>query len=139
MDVTSLPFNHFIGIAHAPQPDGRLSLPGDPRYTNHLGTVHASALFALAEAASGDCLAREFSDLGIAVIPVVRRVEAKFRKPAVGAIFAQASITAEKKAEFVATLTGKGRALLEIAVEIQDEKGTSALTATVEWFVARKD
>ncbi len=54
MDVTKLPFNHLIGLELAdPGSDFLVSLPDDVKYTNHLGTVHASALFAVAEAASG--------------------------------------------------------------------------------------
>ena len=64
MKITDLPFNQLIGITAAEKDDGMLCLPNDVRYTNHLGTVHASALLALAEATSstvqdlvnGNCL-----------------------------------------------------------------------------------
>ena len=59
-----------------------LSLPDDIRYTNHLGTVHASALMALAEATSGAYLISALNGVEFKVLPVVRRVEARFRKPA---------------------------------------------------------
>jgi len=35
-------------------------------------------------------------------------------------------------------LATRGRATLEIAVEVHDESGVLALTATVEWFVAKR-
>ena len=42
MEVTHLPYNKFLGLEiHG---DGRLALPDDSRYRNHLGTVHAGAL-----------------------------------------------------------------------------------------------
>ena len=50
MDVTKIPFNALIGLAHSDEPKYLLMLPVDEKYTNHLGTVHAGALFALAEA-----------------------------------------------------------------------------------------
>lgn len=137
MDVTQLPFNALIGVAR--RGDRSLSLPSGPQYGNHLGTVHAGALLTLAEATSGDFLLREFGDLGFPVVPVVRRMEAKFRKPAQGAIHAVATLAPEAKAEFRAALTGKGRALLAVAVEVHDESGTHALSATVEWFVAKRE
>ena len=137
MDVTQLPFNALIGVGRGAA--GALALPSDPKYGNHLGTVHAGALLTLAEAASGDFLLREFGDLGFPVVPVVRRMEAKFRKPAQGAIHAVATLAPEAKAEFRAALTGKGRALLAVAVEVHDESGTHALSATVEWFVAKRE
>ncbi len=139
MHITELPFNRLIGITTADYEDAVLSLPNDTRYTNHLGTVHASALLALAEATSGDYLIREFVNLGFGVLPVVRRLEAKFRKPAFGAVFSKINVSREKKDEFTSALKSKGRALLEIAVDVYDETGTHALTAVIEWFVARRD
>ena len=50
MDVTDLPFNALIGIERAEANNALLRLPSDTRYLNHLGSVHASALLALAEA-----------------------------------------------------------------------------------------
>ena len=60
MDVTDLPFNALIGIERAEANNALLRLPSDPRYLNHLGSVHASALLALAEASSGEFLLRHF-------------------------------------------------------------------------------
>lgn len=137
MEITELPFNQLIGIRTAKAPTRMLALPADARYGNHLGTVHASALLALAEATSGAWLLREFRDLGFEVLPVVRRIEAKFRKPARGEVSSEAAVAAEQKAEFVATLAAKGRALLTVHVDVYDEHGTHALAAEVEWFVAR--
>lgn len=139
MDITALPFNQLIGLARSDQEGALLSLPGDVRYTNHLGTVHAGALLALAENTSGECLLREFRDVGFAVLPVVRRIEAKFRHPARGAIHAAAVLTPEAKAEFLATLAAKGRAFLDVAVEVCDAGGTPVMTATVGWFIARQE
>jgi acyl-coenzyme A thioesterase PaaI-like protein len=139
MNITDLPFNRFIGIARSEKEGSVLSLPNNLRYTNHLGTVHASALLALAEATSGDYLIKELQGIGFEVLPVVRRIEAKFRKPAYGAIYSKVNVAPEKKDEFMSMLAAKGRALLEIPVDVHDEKGTHALAATLEWFVARTE
>lgn len=138
MKITGLPFNQLIGLAESAKAGTLLTLPNDPRYTNHLGTVHASALVALAEATSGHYLLKEFTNLGFEVLPVVRRLEAKFRKPAFGAIFSTVKVSPEQRQEFLSALTSKGRALLEIAVEVHDQNDTHALSATIEWFVAKK-
>jgi acyl-coenzyme A thioesterase PaaI-like protein len=139
MNIDDLPFNRFIGITRAEKEGCVLCLPGDMRYTNHLGTVHASALLALAEATSGDYLIKELTDLAFDVLPVVRRVEAKFRKPAFGAVSSTISVALEKKEEFLATLMSRGRALFEIPVDVFDQQGTHALSCVVEWFVAKKE
>lgn len=74
MDVTQIPFNHFLGIQQAAQDSGCLLELGDsPSYTNHLGTVHASVQLALAEASSGEFLLRTLPEFGNQVLAVVRR------------------------------------------------------------------
>lgn len=134
--VTELPFNSFLGIEEASDTAHLLRLPPGGQYLNHLGTVHASALLALAEASSGEFLLRHFGS-GAGLVPVVRRVEAKFRKPAHGAVTSSASATPADLSQLEASLANKGRGLISIAVELHDESGTHALSAAVEWFIQR--
>ncbi len=136
--VTELPFNSFVGIEASSDPAGLLRLPAGGQYLNHLGTVHASALLALAEASSGEFLLRHFGSIE-GVIPVVRRIEAKFRKPANGAVVSTAGAAPGALAQLDADLAGKGRALIAVAVELRDESGVHALSASVEWFIQRVD
>lgn len=136
--VTELPFNSFLGIQAASETGKLLQLPAGGQYLNHLGTVHASALLALAEASSGECLLRHFGS-SAGLVPVVRRMEAKFRKPANGAVSTQASASEEALVQLSADFTTKGRALIEIKVDLHDESGAHALTAMVEWFIQRLD
>src|ERR1035438_3923744 len=112
VNIADLPFNRLIGIAPSQKEGCVLSLPNDVRYTNHLGTVHACALIALAEATSGDYLIKESAGVEFEVIAVVRRLEAKFRKPACGAVHSTITVTTEKKEEFLSLLgnSGGGRA-----------------------------
>jgi acyl-coenzyme A thioesterase PaaI-like protein len=136
MDITTIPFNRFLGLRTAPT-DGvaLLSLPESPDFLNHLGTIHASAQLALAEASSGEFLLRTLPP-GDGLVPVVRRLEAKFKRPAQGALTSRASTDAEKLAALPGELTRKGRALIEVHVEVLDASGTATLTACVEWFLA---
>lgn len=134
--VTELPFNRFVGIEIAADPASLLRLPADDRYLNHLGTVHASALLALAEASSGEFLLRHLHGVG-EVIPVVRRMESKFRKPALGAVTSSAAASAERLSDLVSEITTRGRALITVDVELRDERETHVLSASVEWFIQR--
>lgn len=134
MDITNLPFNALIGIERATSDNALLQLPSDTRYLNHLGTVHAGALLALAEASSGEFLLRHFTT-SEGVIPVVRRLEAKFRKPAFGAITSTAAAAPADLARLDAELAAKRRSLILINVDLHDQSGTHALSATVEWFI----
>jgi acyl-coenzyme A thioesterase PaaI-like protein len=135
--VTELPFNRFLGLEEASDPSQLLRLPTGEQYLNHLGTVHASAQLALAEASSGEFLLRALgTEAG--VIPVVRRLESKFRKPAYGAVTSTVSSSPEVIEKLRADLQEKGRALVCIEVELHDESGAHTLSATVEWFITRQ-
>ena len=94
MDVTQLPFNRHIGLEAATDAAFLVTLPDGPQYTNHVGTVHASALLAVAEAGTGAFLAQRFGSRE-GFVPVVRRLEAKFRKPATGRMSARCPVSAE--------------------------------------------
>jgi diadenosine tetraphosphate (Ap4A) HIT family hydrolase/acyl-coenzyme A thioesterase PaaI-like protein len=134
--ITELPFNNFLGIHPATDAVHLLQLPSGRKYLNHLGTVHAAAQLALAEATSSEFLLRHFGSTD-RITPVVRRLEAKFRKPANGSFTSTASATPESLAKLDAELSTKGRAIIPIAVELHDEQGTHTLSATVEWFIQR--
>jgi acyl-coenzyme A thioesterase PaaI-like protein len=134
--VTELPFNSFLGIQVATEPSKLLRLPSGDQYLNHLGTVHASAQLALAEASSSEFLLRHFGSTE-GMVPVVRRLEAKFRKPANGAVTSTATAAPTALEQVDAELASKGRALISIMVELHDESGTHTLSATVEWFIQR--
>nr|ACO70920.1 conserved hypothetical protein [uncultured Verrucomicrobiota bacterium] len=133
--VTGLPFNQLVGLQAGAAPS-LLTLPEGPQYLNHLGTVHASALLALAEASSGEFLLQRLGQIG-GFIPVVRRLEAKFRKPAHGAVTSQVSTPEQALDDTRRDLAAKGRALVSIAVELHDQSGTHVFSAEVDWFLAK--
>lgn len=133
--VTELPFNNFLGIEQATDPSQVLRLPAGTRYLNHLGTVHASAQLALAEASSGEFLLRALGS-SANVVPVVRRLESKFRKPANGALTSSVSVP-QGLDQLHVDLAAKGRSLITVVVELHDESGAHTLSASVEWFIMR--
>jgi len=136
MDVSNLPFNKLIGLQLAETESGfQTYLPDGQQYTNHLGTVHASALLAVAEAGSGAFLAQMFSEHS-GLVPVVRKVEAKFRKPGVGQVSARCAVAPDALANWVAELNKRGRVSAPIPVEVVDATGNVVLSATVEWFIS---
>ena len=69
----------------------------------------------------------------------LRRLEAKFRKPANGTVTVTSTATAspESLAQLDAQLASKGRSLISITVELHDESGAHTLSATVEWVIQR--
>ena len=70
-------------------------------------------------------------------VPVVRRMEAKFRKPAWGRVSARAAVAPEEVARWSAELASRGRVSAAVPVEVVDAAGVVVLSAAVEWFIAR--
>lgn len=137
MDVTKLPFNEFIGLKLSDEPNYLLMLDDRAEYLNHLNTVHAGALFTLAEATSGHYLLGQFDELPD-IVPVVRKVEIKYRKPAIGAVYSNAAFLNTGKSEVLEALAQKGRVLLEVEVSLYDRSGTLVMQAVFEWFVTKQ-
>jgi Domain of unknown function (DUF4442) len=105
MDVSAIPFNRFLGLRAG---GAALMLPADPKYHNHLGTVHASAQFALAEAASGRWLLDHFGEAAADYVAVVRHADVKYRRPAAGGLAAHASAPPGEAERFLETVTRRG-------------------------------
>lgn len=139
MEITEVPFNKLVGITRSDDKSGfLLQLDDSTAYENHLGTVHASAQLALAEATSGEFLIQQFQEFGKSVLAVVRRMEAKFRNPLKGKVMARARIPKEEADRFSELLHTKGRGLLSVEVEVVDADGVVGLIATVEWFMQKQ-
>jgi acyl-coenzyme A thioesterase PaaI-like protein len=131
VNVTAIPFNRLLGL----RADGAtLTLPADPNYHNHLGTVHAAAQFALAEAASGQWLLSRFGAEAARYLAVVRRADVKFRRPAVGALTTQADVAPNEAERFLDALSRRGRASIEVHVRLLDTEGNVTLESSFEWF-----
>ena len=136
MDVTQLPFNRLIGLEPAAPDSGFLvSLPAGPQYANHLGTVHAVALLAVAEAGAGAFLA-QYAPAAAGLVPVVRRLEAKFRRPATGRVSARCAVPPAEVAGWLEDLRARGRVSAVVPIEVVDAAGLVVLSATVEWFIS---
>jgi acyl-coenzyme A thioesterase PaaI-like protein len=135
MDVTELPFNRLIGIEPtAAGSEFLVSLPTGPQYANHLGTVHAVALLAVAEAGAGAFLAQQ-TGVPAGLVPVVRRLEAKFHRPATGRVSARCAVGPGEVARWLQELASRGRVSATTHVEVVDQGGAIVLTAAVEWFI----
>lgn len=137
MNVFELPFNKFIGLEKSTDPQYLLMLTDRPEYLNHLDTVHASSQFALAEATSGYFLLGEFKD-ETNILPVVRKVETKYRKPATGSVFSKAAFVNADKNTITDELNTRGRALITVRVNLYDAARVHVMQADFEWFVLRE-
>ena len=138
MHVTDLAINQSIGMTLAPE--GRrhlLELPESPLLLNHVGTVHASVQFALAEACSGEFLLRATGFPHTEVFAVLRASEVKFRKPANGLLRVSARFAEVTETSLSDTLTSRGRALVSVLVEVFDLNDVTTMTGRYDWFLQR--
>lgn len=140
MTITDIAFNRLIGLQREPAGSAyAVSLPAGSQYHNHLGIVHAAALFAVAEAASGDFMLTHFGDRAGEFIAVVRRVEMKYRKPAHGKVLGRARADETALRDLEAGLTTKRMMAFTVHAEVVDESGAPNLAAEIEWFLTRRE
>jgi hypothetical protein len=138
MHVTDLALNQALGMRLVP-PDRThiLEMSESPLLLNHLGTIHASAQFALAEAASGEFLLRHWTGDEKSIIAVLRISEVKFRKPARGQLRASARF-ADGAGDFAAELSSRGRALASVLIEVADAQGVITMSGRYDWFLQQQ-
>lgn len=139
LDITKVPFNQLLGIRVADDPDYLLQLDAKKEYTNHLDTVHAAALFALAEGSGAQFMLKSFPfDMIDQFIPVLRNAEVIYKKPSAGIIVSKAKLKSGTIDAVVQELSSKKRVLLTTTVELFDENQTRVFVADFEWFVVFK-
>jgi len=137
MNVLNLPFNKIVLIKKSVMPDTIFMLEDRVKYQNHLGTIHASAQYALAEASSGETLERNFGDWNGAYFPVVRRGEVKYKNPAKGRLFSVGFIDPDRAMKAKKELSEKGRTLVDVMVRIVDEAKNTTFEGSFTWFIAK--
>lgn len=135
MKISEIPITKFLKISFEKD---HLKMPFSNEVTNHIETVHAGALFSLAETASGVFLEEQFSDYKDKVIAVLRRAEVKYSLPAQSNIIAKSSLNHEDKIKLINDLNSKGRAIIKILVSLTDQKESVVFKGTYEWFLKMK-
>ena len=138
MDVTQIPFNKHLRLKFSDNENGELMLEFDETMKNHLEIFHAGAQFCLAESMSGLALQRHFPELAESVIPVLRKSEVKYSRPATSNVYASAAIGRDEKARFKQHFSKKGRALIRVPVTVRDERGAVTMSGVYEWFIQKR-
>jgi thioesterase domain-containing protein len=89
--------------------------------SNHLGTMYAGTLFAVAEVLGGAIVAASFDVAK--VYPVVKSLKIDYRRPARDAVTAKASISEAQIAELTAAAQTAGKAQCKLTAQIFDTSG----------------
>ena len=137
MNLKDIPFAKLLGLTDG-QGEFLFELTDDITYTNHLGTVAAAAQFSLAEFTSGQWLLNTFPEIVPNVIPMLRKSEVKFKKPAYGRIRAKANVNKETQEEFLHVFKQNKRALIKINIILMNDGNEEVMNGVYEWFIQLK-
>lgn len=138
MLVSDIPFSKYVGLKESASNGAVLELPDSSVYHNHIGTVHASAQFTLAETASGFIMQEAFRELADDVVAVVRKAEVKFSKPAQGRLFASGSLSQNDIDDVKESLKESKLAKLQFIVLVKNEAQQTTMKAKFEWSILKK-
>ncbi|ASJ91481.1 YiiD C-terminal domain-containing protein [Porphyrobacter sp. CACIAM 03H1] len=133
----AVPFAAHVGVALQEIGAGTATATLDQSHStsNHIATLHAGALFTLAEAASGAAMAGMFLERLAALRPVAASATIDYVKPARGAVTARASVD-EGRDTLFAALDSEGKVRFAVTVRIEDAEGREVARMTVDWHVA---
>ncbi len=132
MNVLDLPFIKYLGLQISA--GGELSLQITTQHKNHLGTVHATVLYGIAEACSGQAIIDKFFKPYPDALVVIRRAAIKYRSPARAELSARVKKFDPDLDRVLQRLQEKGVAKCEIEVETKSGDEIVAI-ATFEFFI----
>lgn len=138
MDILSVPFHQLLNIKRDDSGEFIFKIEERPELHNHLETIHACVQLTLAEATSGEYLLNQFFELKDDIIPVIRKTEVKYQKPAKGALFSKAAFVSTSKEEVLLEMRKRNKALIKIKVDVSDSENKRTLSAVFEWFMIKK-
>lgn len=132
-----VPFANHVGVALRDIAPGEASATLEQTHStsNHIATMHAGALFTLAEAASGAAMAGLFLERLAQLRPVAASATIDFVKPARGAITARAAVEGNKAALFAA-LDAEGKVRFPVRISMEDAEGREVARMSVDWHVS---
>lgn len=136
--AAAIPFNTHLGLAPVEAQAGRATvrLPEHPHLLNHLGTQHASGLFAAAEAASGLATVTLVADIIDEVLPLATGASIAFTRLARGVIDASAEVM--DVATVSRSIREQSMTAFVVDVVCRDARGRTVATARVDWQVRRR-
>jgi acyl-coenzyme A thioesterase PaaI-like protein len=117
-----VPILGAMGIEVVESVPGRAAarLPTGPN-VNHFGVSYAGSLFSVAEMLGGLLGSSSFDVPG--GVPIVKRLEIDFLKPATTAVVASTTLSPEDVERVQREATETGRGVFELVTEVVDENG----------------
>jgi acyl-coenzyme A thioesterase PaaI-like protein len=100
---------------------------------NHVGMMYAGSLFTLGEIAGGAIHMVSF-DMS-KLFPIVKRVEIRFRRPALSDVTMEVELSAEEASRIESEALEKGKADFGLALELEDAGGQVVAIVSGTWQV----
>lgn len=134
--VEAVPFAKYVGVELLEVGDGfaKARLVQRPDVSNHIATMHAGALYTLAETASGAAMTGAFIETIGSLRPVTAEARIRYLKIARGEISSTAR-TSEPGETLRARLREEGKAVFDVVVELSNEQDQPVATMIVTWHV----
>lgn len=132
-----VPFASYVGVTLDEIGDGRATatLEQSHNTSNHIATMHAGALFTLAEAASGAAMAGMFLERLAMLRPVAASSTIAYSRPARGRIAAHAAVDGDRAA-LLAALDAEGKVRFPVTITMEDSEGHEVARMSVDWHLS---
>ena len=132
----AVPFARHAGVEIAEIGDGFAvaQLVQAVQLSNHLGSVHAGAVFTLGETASGAAMIGAFAQSATLIRPLATSARISYLKLARGTITARAR-TEMPGADLRQQLAAHGQVTFEVHVDVQDQRDRAIAQLVVAWRV----
>ncbi|MDQ6997379.1 MAG: YiiD C-terminal domain-containing protein [Mariprofundus sp.] len=135
MQITELPFNQHIDLQIDATGDGdEVFLKQQSCLLNHVGSLHASVIHALAEGASGHYLIQNLLPLFPHSTVLVRKASIQYKRPAMQECRAKAIVDPASLQNCIDTLQRRSRTIFNIPVHVLCEENIIA-TAEIDWWL----
>jgi uncharacterized protein (TIGR00369 family) len=141
MDLRQLleaePFLGYLGLEVIEAQAGQvlLRLPLRREVSNHIGSIHGGAQYALGEATAIALAATLFPEQISLLDLLTAHADIAYQRPARGDLTARAELSAEACERLRAEFGEQGHGRFSVAVEVADAEGEVATTLTVECVV----
>lgn len=134
--VASVPILDAMGIRVVDLRPGHAvaELPPEPN-VNHFGVTYAGSLYSVAEMLGGALSLASFDLDGM--VPVVKASSIRFRRPAVGVIRAEVSLSDAEIARVQADARATGKGEFELEAVLTDASGEVVATAVGTYQIRR--
>jgi uncharacterized protein (TIGR00369 family) len=132
----AVPFARHAGVEITEIGDGfaAAQIVQSGALSNHLGSIHAGAIFTLGETASGAAMLGTFAEIATRIRPLAISANISYLKLARGTITAQAR-TDVAGTELRSQMNADGLAKFEVHVDVQDDRQRAIAKLTVAWRV----